>query len=55
MFGWIFWGSIGLLLIVSFIFHKMGIKRSEKSLNQLEAEEQFRNSTIFPYQGGGDQ
>ncbi|KYD08655.1 hypothetical protein [Heyndrickxia sporothermodurans] len=49
LFGWIFWGAIILFLIISFIFYKKGTKRSEKSLNQLEADEQFRNSSKFPY------
>lgn len=44
-----FWGAIILFLIISFIFYKKGTKRSEKSLNQLEADEQFRNSSKFPY------
>lgn len=49
LFGWIFWGVIILLLVISFIFYKKGTKRPERNLNQMEADEQFRNSSKFPY------
>ncbi|MBM7583955.1 hypothetical protein JOC86_000492 [Bacillus pakistanensis] len=52
LLGWIFWGSILIVIVLAVVLQKRGMKPpSEKTYNQLKGEKQSIDSSKINYPG----